>query len=53
VPTSAIEEVSSKYAMSLDDVGAVLISEATILDASTRHTYAYADAVFTFSPACL
>jgi hypothetical protein len=53
VPTSAIEDVSSKYAMNLDDVGAVLISEATILDTSAPHTYAYAEAVFTASPACL
>jgi hypothetical protein len=43
VPTSAIEAVSSKYAMNLDDVGAVLMCEATIPDASRRYAYTYTD----------
>jgi hypothetical protein len=34
VPTSAIDAVSSKYALNLDDVGIVFIGEATIPDAS-------------------
>jgi len=39
--------------MNLDDVGIVLIGEATIPDASWRLVYAYADVLVTWPTACL
>ena len=39
VPTNAIDAVSSKYAMNLDDVGAVLMCEATIPDVPCAHMH--------------